>query len=61
MGNGPATKGAAGTGMRGRREGARGGAPSPDGQNTGMMSCISTSEISWPVIPTSGMAGNGMS
>ena len=30
-------------------------------QNTGMMSAISTSEISSPVMSTSGMAGNGMS
>ena len=29
-------------------------------QNTGMMSSMSMSDTSWPVMPTSGMAGNGM-
>ena len=35
--------------------------PSVVGQKTGMMSCMSTSLISSPEIPTSGIAGNGMS
>ena len=29
-------------------------------QNTGMMSSMSASDTSWPVMPTSGIAGKGM-